>query len=131
MVVGFDLLGANARTLVVKRGLVFRDYLRRNPLVRLDQPAEMFLTVDLTEFDRLEFWRRLSTTVRQIFSRAVRSMFVVIINEFRNKIIEMHLAESDEMVQGFVFNRLHKPLDPGIQIGRADRQSLRLDAFVL
>jgi len=91
----------------------------------------MFLAVDLIELDRLEFWRRLSTTVRQIFSRAVRSMFVVIINEFRNKIIEMHLAESDEMVQGFVFNRLHKPLDPGIQIGRADRQSLRLDAFVL
>ena len=68
MVVGFDLLGANARTLVVKRGLVFRDYLRRNPLVRLDQPAEMFLTVDLTEFDRLEFRRRLGTTGQQIFS---------------------------------------------------------------
>ena len=43
----------------------------------------------------------------------------------------MRLAESDEMVQGFVFNRLHKPFDPGIQIGRADRQSLGLDAFVL
>jgi len=43
----------------------------------------------------------------------------------------MCLAESDEMVQGFVFNCLHKPLDPGIQIRRADRLHLRLDAFVL
>ncbi len=30
----------------------------------------------------------------------------------------MPLTESDEMVQDFVFNRLYKSIDPGIQIGR-------------
>jgi len=58
-------------------------------------------------------------------------MLVVIRNEFRNKTIEMPLAECDEMVQSFVFNRLHKPFDAGIQIGRSDRQLLRLDAFIV
>ena len=43
----------------------------------------------------------------------------------------MPLTECDEMVQGFVFNCLHKPLDSCIQIRRSDRQHLRLDAFVL
>lgn len=42
----------------------------------------------------------------------------------------MRLAECDEMVQCFVFNRLNKSFDPGIQIERADRQPLRLDAVV-
>ncbi len=102
----------------------------RNPLVRPDQSSEMFLAVDLIESDCLEFWRGLGTAGRQMFSCTVRSMFVVIINKFRNKIIEMCLAECDEMVQGFVFNRLHKPFDPGIQIGRTDWQPLRLDALV-
>ncbi|GEM_PF-1953402 len=46
-------------------------------------------------------------------------------------LIERPLAESDELVQGFVFYCLNKPLDPGIQIGKSDRQHLRLDAFVL
>nr|WP_232103337.1 hypothetical protein [Gimesia algae] len=93
---------------------MFRFDLRRNPLVRLDQTAEMYLAMDLIKLDRLEFQRRLGTAGRQMFSRAVRSMLVVIINKLRNKIIEMHFAESDEMIQGFVFNRLHKPFDPGI-----------------
>lgn len=43
----------------------------------------------------------------------------------------MRLAESDEMVQGFVFNRLHKSFDPCIEIRRPDRQHLWLDAFIL
>lgn len=81
--------------------------------------------------DCLESRRRLGTTGQQIFLRTVSSMFVVIINKFRNKIIAMPLAECDEMVQGFVFNRLHKSIDPGIEIRRADWQPLRLDAFVL
>lgn len=55
-----------------------------------------------------------------MFSYTVRSMFVVIINEFRNEIIEMCLAESDEMVQGFVFNRLYNSFDPGIEIRIAE-----------
>ncbi len=58
-------------------------------------------------------------------------MFVVIINKLRNKIIEMRLAESDEMVQSFVFYSLDKPLDPCIKIRRPDGQHLRLDTFVL
>jgi len=40
------------------------------------------------------------------------------------------MAKCDEMVQGFIFYRLHEPFDPGIQIGRSDRQPLRLDALV-
>ncbi|QDU52747.1 hypothetical protein Pan110_51270 [Gimesia panareensis] len=30
----------------------------------------------------------------------------------------MPLTECDEMIQGFVFNSLHKPFDPGIYICR-------------
>ena len=43
----------------------------------------------------------------------------------------MPLAEGDEMVQGLVFNRLHKPLDPCIEIRRPGWQHLRLDVVAL
>ncbi len=63
-----EFSSANARTLIVKKRLLFRFDLRGNPLVRLDQPTEMFLAADLVELDCLVFRWRLDRAGRQIFS---------------------------------------------------------------
>ena len=58
-------------------------------------------------------------------------MVVVVINELGDEIIQVSFAESNEMVQTFILDRLHESFDTGIQIWRTDRQAFRLDAIIL
>ena len=50
-------------------------------------------------------------------SVGVRTGLVVMVDELANQIVEVVLAEGDEMVETFVLDGLDESLDPGIQIG--------------
>ena len=47
----------------------------------------------------------------------MRSRLVVVVDEHANQIIEMIVAEGDEMVEAFGLDGLNKTFDPCIQIG--------------
>ena len=50
-------------------------------------------------------------------SVGVRTGLVVMVDELANQIVEMILAEGDEMVETFGLDGLDESLDPCIQIG--------------
>ena len=50
-------------------------------------------------------------------SIGVRSRLVVMVDELANQIVEMILAEGDEMVETFGLDGLNKTFNSGIQIG--------------
>ena len=47
----------------------------------------------------------------------VRSRFVIVLDKFANQVVEMILAEGNEMVETFGLDCLHKTFDPGVEIG--------------
>lgn len=53
------------------------------------------------------------------------------LDELRDEMVEMILAERNEMVEAFGLDRLHKSFDPGIQVGRTNRQLFALNSRVL
>ena len=50
-------------------------------------------------------------------SMRVRSRFVVVLDKFANQVIEMILAEGNEMVEAFRLDGLNETFDTGVEIG--------------
>ena len=50
-------------------------------------------------------------------SIGVRARLVVVLYEFANQVIEMILAEGNEMVEAFSLYHLNKTFHPGVEIG--------------
>ena len=83
---------------------------------RLDHTPKPFSTDDFFKPNRLPLghWRLI--TRRPMVSMRVRSRFVVVLDKFANQVVEMILAEGNEMVEAFGLNGLNKSFDPGVQI---------------
>ena len=50
-------------------------------------------------------------------SMRMRSRLVVVFDELANQIVEMILAEGDEVIETFVLDGLNKTFNSGIQVG--------------
>ena len=62
-------------------------------------------------------------------NRAMRSTSVVEVDILTDEIVQMLLAEDDEMVQTFVLQRLDHTFCVGVEVRRATRQTDRFDAI--
>ena len=72
---------------------------------------------DLLKLNRLPLrhWRLI--TRRPMVSMRVRSRFVVVLDKFANQVIEMILAEGNEMVEAFRLDGLNETFDTSVEIG--------------
>ena len=61
----------------------------------------------------------------------VRSRIVIVFDKFANQVVEMILTKSNEMVETFGLDRLHKTFDSGVEIGGANRELLAHDSRIL
>ena len=68
----------------------------------------MFVADDLVEVDGVVLRRRFLTTRRKMISGTVSAVLVVINGKLGDEIIQVTFAESNEMVQAFVLDRLHE-----------------------
>ncbi len=89
---------------------------RRPSLKRLHQSTNVLLHFNLIHLQRNNLIRNISQR-RQMPSFRVRPMLVVVFHELIDDVIEMPLAEQDELVEAFMFDRLDEPLNPSVQIG--------------
>jgi hypothetical protein len=46
----------------------------------------------------------------------MRPLRVIVLNVLTNQIVEVLLAKDEEVIQALLLNRLHKPLDVGVEI---------------
>ena len=83
---------------------------------RLDHTAKPFFADDLLKPNRLPLGHRRLLTRGPMVSMRVRARFVVVLDKFANQVVEMILAEGNEMVEAFGLNGLNKSFDPGVQI---------------
>lgn len=60
----------------------------------------------------------------------MRALGVIVLDVLGNQVIEVLLAEHDEVVQRFLLQALDEPLDVRLQIGRTDAVLLHLDTGV-
>lgn len=67
---------------------------------------------------------------RDIPHRLMRALGVIVLDVLGNQVIEVLLAEHDEVVQRFLLQALDEPLDVRLQIGRTDAVLLHLDTGV-
>lgn len=100
----------------------------------LQQAAELRFTTDFGQWNACDRFRQLlrRRTVgdgqRQILLRLMRTTFVVKAGECRNDVVEMFLAEEQEVIERFNAQRLNHPFDEGIGIGRSIRRLQNLAA---
>ena len=92
----------------------------------LQQSAESFLAKNATGS---LFWRRPITTRWQMTDRGVRSTRVVEIDILVDEVIQMLLAEDDEVSQALVLQRLDYTFCVGVEVRRTVRQTDRFDAI--
>ena len=84
---------------------------------RVDHATKPFSTDDVLEADRLPFGQRGWSRWRSVVSTGMGASLVVVLGEFGHEVVEMILAEGDEMVEAFRLDHLNKSLDPGIEVG--------------
>lgn len=82
------------------------------------------------QLERLDFLRN-DPDRRQAISFHVRTRRVVVHHELRDQVIEMLLAEDDELVQTLPAYSPNKPFTSAVQIRRSFRQAIRLHASIL
>ena len=83
----------------------------------LDHTPKPFFADDLLKLNRLPLGHRRLITRRPMVSMRVRARLVIVLYEFTNQVVEMILAEGNEMVEAFGLNGLNKSFDPGVEIG--------------
>ena len=59
----------------------------------------------------------------------MRPLRVVVLDVLPHQVVEMLLAEDQEVVQALDLQRLNEPLDEGIGVGRPDGRSPSSDSF--
>jgi hypothetical protein len=100
-------------------------------VIRLDHTAKPFSADDLLKPNRLPLVHRCLLTRGPMVSMRARPRFVIVLDKFTNQVVEMILTKSNEMVETFSLDRLHKSFHPGVEIGSADRELHALNSRIL
>ena len=83
----------------------------------LDHAPKPFSADDLLKANRFPLRHGRLLKRRPMVSMGVRTRFVIVLDKFANQVVEMSLAEGNEMVETFGLDRLHKTFDSGVEIG--------------
>jgi hypothetical protein len=105
----------------------------RGAVIVLQQATEPLLAAEFAERNRLRFggdpllrvaWR----PQQLVFFALVRALGMIVLDEFPAQMIHMRLTEHHEVIQAFLLDRLHKPLDECPRVRGANGRVPNLDA---
>ena len=110
--------------LAIRTGRQIAIALSRSSFERRDESANVASHPDLIELQRLDLVWNLSDW-RQVIPDHARSSAVVIRSELSQQVIQMSLAEDDELRQTFQLDRLNEPFASAVEVGRSLRKLIR------
>ena len=102
--------------------------LRGCALVMPQHSSEPRPTLDRNAVWRITIRFRPFPGERNVAQRLMRTLGVVVLDVLCNQIVEVLLAEHDEVIQRFLLQALNEPFDVGLQVRRTDAVLLHFDA---